>query len=258
MRVPWMAVFFLFFLVLLALRFSAGPRRAYIAELLEADPCYVVAHPFSRSHYVSLMEEHHQRQARLLPRFTKRGWFLTRLPTHLWEGLAKVYESKRASSAHRPEMDPSAVEFLDEATRPVMTDIERAPEEKPVREWLLAALRGWSGVERLTHSKTYGVRSYRRGSKLKPHVDRLKTHVLSAIVHVSRAGLQQEWPLEVAPHDSDSVASILMPGEANCLLYESATLPHGRLQPLVGDEYSNIFFHFAPREWCRVVDRLGL
>ena len=234
------------------------PRKVYVAELKEADPCYVVAHPFSRSHYVSLMEEHHQRQARLLPRFTKRGWFLTRLPTHLQEGLVKAYEYKRASSAHRPEMDPSAVEFLDETTRPFMTDMERAPEEKLVREWLLEALQGWSGVESLSHRKTYGVRSYRRGSKLKPHVDRFKTHVLSAIVHVSRTGLQEEWPLEVAPHDSDSVYSISMPGEANCLLYESATLPHGRLHPLRGDEYSNIFFHFSPRDWNRIVDRLEL
>lgn len=260
MSLAWWAVILVLFLALLLLSQSlrSGQRRGRITVLHEAAPSCVTQHPFTRSHYESLMAEHHQKQARLLPRFTERGWFLTSLPARLREGLVRAFQRKRSSSSHAPETDPSAVEFPDEATRPIMTDIEHTREEKEARAWLSTALQFWSGARDLSHSKTYGVRSYLRGSKLRPHVDRFRTHALSAIVHVSRSGLEEEWSLEVAPHDSDGVCSISMPKGADCLLYESASLPHGRLKPLRGDEYSNVFFHFRPRDWKGLVDPLGL
>jgi len=244
--------------LLLARRLFSSLPRVHDVVLQAAAPSCIEQHAFTRGQYESLMAEHHQQQARLLPRFTQQGWFLTSLPAALHAGLVRAFERKRAASPQRMEIDPAMVEFQEEAARPIMTDIAHTREEKAARAWIAEALRRWSGARDLAHSTTYGVRSYRRGSRLRPHVDRLRTHALSAIVHVSRTGLEEEWALEVLPHDSGRVASVSMPEGATCLLYESATLPHGRLKPLQGDEYSNIFFHFRPSDWTRIVEDLEL
>lgn len=40
----------------------------------------------------------------------------------------------------------------------------------------------------------------------------------------------------------------LLPGEM--LLYESARVPHGRMEPLDGNYFDNLFVHFRPkRKW---------
>ncbi|CAN0013427.1 unnamed protein product, partial [Sphacelaria rigidula] len=43
----------------------------------------------------------------------------------------------------------------------------------------------WSGLK-LKPTSCYGVRTYHRGSVLANHVDRLDTHVISAIINVSQ------------------------------------------------------------------------
>ena len=51
----------------------------------------------------------------------------------------------------------------------------------------------------------YGIRVYRRGSILAPHVDRLPL-VISAIVNVAQGNNGEEpWPLEVIGHDGIAV-----------------------------------------------------
>ena len=206
----------------------------------------------SSDDFRSLMSADHRKQSDRLPKFTKQGYLLLKLPEDLRSALVECFEEARNHST--PERDPSVVEFGDEALRPEYTAVEGRPPERRLRQWLASALQEWSGVYDLVHVNSYGVRSYKRGSKLKPHVDRAKTHVLSAIVHVSRKALDEEWSLDIVPHDSPSVLSILMDEKANCLLYESATIPHGRMSPLMGEEYSNIFFHFYPRGWTRFVE----
>lgn len=196
-------------------------------------------------------------QSRVLPRFTSSGYLLIELPSELHADLVETFERERAGS-RRPEAGPHAVIYQDEALCPELTPLDRTPAEAALRHWLQQALQQWAGVSNLKHSQSYGVRTYKRGSKLEPHVDRLHTHVLSAIVHVARKGLDKEWALDVLPHDKAAPVSVLMSLTANCLLYESATLPHARFQPLEGDEYSNIFIHFRPSTWHRVVSQTTL
>ena len=45
-------------------------------------------------------------------------------------------------------------------------------------------------------------------------------------------------------HEGNKEKIILKPGEM--LLYESATVPHGRQFPLDGDYFENLFIHFSP------------
>lgn len=91
-------------------------------------------------------------------------------------------------------------------------------------------LEQWCGVS-LTFTSMYGLRIYREGAVLAPHVDRLPL-VISAILNVDQEmeeGLQ-DWPLEVIGRDGFSVNLTLQPGEM--VLYESHSIIHGRPYPL--------------------------
>jgi hypothetical protein len=116
--------------LLLARRLFSSLPRVHDVVLQAAAPSCIEQHAFTRGQYESLMAEHHQQQARLLPRFTQQGWFLTSLPAALHAGLVRAFERKRAASPQRMEIDPAMVEFQEEAARPIMTDIAHTREEK--------------------------------------------------------------------------------------------------------------------------------
>ena len=213
--------------------------------------------PTSKEDFLAMMPARQVLQSRVLPRFTSSGYLLIELPRELHADLAETFERERTSS-RRPEAGPHVVIYEDEALRPELTPLHGTSSEAALRRWLQQALQQWTGLNDIKHSQSYGVRTYKRGSKLEPHVYRLHTHVLSAIIHVARKGLEKEWALDVLPHDKAAPVSVLMSLTANSLLYESATLPHARFQPLEGDEYSNIFIHFRPSKWHQVVARSTL
>lgn len=50
---------------------------------------------------------------------------------------------------------------------------------------LLPLMEGWTGIS-LEPTACYGVRIYERGSVLANHVDRVDTHVISAIINVAQ------------------------------------------------------------------------
>jgi prolyl 4-hydroxylase len=106
-------------------------------------------------------------------------------------------------------------------------------------------LSNWVGGLELTKSSLYGIRVYKQGSILVPHVDRLPL-VTSAIINVAQ-NVGEPWPLEVYGHDGVARNMTLEPGEM--ILYESHSVIHGRPFPLVGDAdsfYANVFIHFEP------------
>lgn len=79
---------------------------------------------------------------------------------------------------------------------------------------------------RLKPSLIYGIRRYLKGASLALHVDRLSTHVVSAILQIDQ-NVDQEWPLMIVDLDNKSRKINMKPGDM--LLYESAKLPHGRM-----------------------------
>ena len=56
--------------------------------------------------------------------------------------------------------------------------------------------------------------------------------------------VDEDWPLTVVDHQGRPEKIVLKPGQM--VLYESATIPHGRQFPLNGDFYDNLFVHFVP------------
>ncbi|KAJ8598368.1 hypothetical protein CTAYLR_002960 [Chrysophaeum taylorii] len=111
-------------------------------------------------------------------------------------------------------------------------------EMRDILEW-------WTGL-RLRHTSTFGVRVYRRSSTLIHHVDRMDTHLASAVLQLYQ-DVDEGWPLELyLPHKR--VAEVyLQPMEL--VLYEGAWLRHGRPMRFKGTEFANVFSHFAPPDW---------
>lgn len=102
-------------------------------------------------------------------------------------------------------------------------------------------LQQWTGHD-LTPSSLYGIRIYKAGSVLAPHVDRLPL-VSSAIINVAQ-DVDEPWPLEVHGHDGKAYNITMEPGDM--LLYESQSVVHGRPFPLKGDHFASVFIHFEP------------
>ena len=92
-------------------------------------------------------------------------------------------------------------------------------------------------------SIVYGIRRYSRGAKLWEHTDRLPTHIISAIFQIDQK-VDEDWPLRILDHKRNVHMVTMEPGEM--VLYESATVLHGRPLPLKGEFYDNLFVHFKP------------
>ena len=142
------------------------------------------------------------------------------------------------------------------------------------------SVREWTGQD-LTTSSLYGIRVYKEGAVLAPHVDRLPL-VSSCIINVAQ-DVDEPWPLEVYTHDGIARnitmevrrsstknmypfvtwiyfllwyrhnAHIYFPSFSNIfikpgdmVLYESHSVVHGRPFPLKGRYFANVFIHFQP------------
>ena len=101
----------------------------------------------------------------------------------------------------------------------------------------------WANVKLDKNGVIYGIRRYTRGSILLQHVDKIPSHIISAILQIDQK-VDKDWPLTIVDHKGNKVKINLKPGEM--VLYESATVPHGRQFPLNGDYYDNLFVHMTP------------
>jgi len=99
----------------------------------------------------------------------------------------------------------------------------------------------WTG-QRLAECSLYGIRVYKSGAILAPHVDR-NPLVASAIINVDQ-DVDEPWPLEVIDHAGKAHNITMLPGDM--VLYESHSVIHGRQFPLKGRFMANIFIHFEP------------
>ena len=107
------------------------------------------------------------------------------------------------------------------------------------------------GAVELEKTDLYGIRSYPRGSRLLPHVDRESTHAASVIVNVAQYGVDEPWMLHIKDLESGEFVDVPQrPGEI--VFYESAKCLHGRPEPFRGEGYVNLFAHYRPKgrpEW---------
>lgn len=112
---------------------------------------------------------------------------------------------------------------------------------------MLEKVKRWSGVDELIHTSTYGIRIYERGDTLISHIDHPETHILSVICSIHQEEMDEPWALEIKDVNGDEHEVYLEEGEM--LFYESDILEHGRMKPLNGNRYSNMYVHFKPKDY---------
>ena len=76
---------------------------------------------------------------------------------------------------------------------------------------------------------------------MKKHIDGFETRIISAILNIDQ-DVEEPWALQIDDHNGIEHEVFLSPGEM--CLYESATLEHGRVNPLIGNYYANLFVHY--------------
>ncbi len=179
---------------------------------------------------------------RKLPVFTREGFRKDTVPADLMRAISAFYAAKRPTSL--PEVSDAIGTFI-------RTQDKRAPShmielDESLRSRISAdmqpLLQAWA-AQPLRMTAVYGIREYQHGAILDMHIDRMETHIVSAILNVAQE-VTSDWPLFIHDHFGRKHAVLLKPGEM--LFYESARLRHGRPEPLDGAHFANVFVHAMP------------
>lgn len=186
------------------------------------------------------------RQPQSMQNYTENGFKKIKAPKKLFDELKKFWEANKHQQSK--EMWGAANTYTNNWNVPTwMVSVENkglrgAGPGLKQRVWDAAKtiIQEWTGQE-LTQCSLYGIRVYKDGAILAPHVDRLPL-VSSAIIQVAQ-DVQEPWPLEVIGHDGRAHNVTMEPGDM--VLYESHSVIHGRPFPLKG-WVANIFVHFEP------------
>lgn len=190
-------------------------------------------------------------QPRSMVNYTESGFEKIRTPAPLMKLLTAFYESNLGKEKLEPKSAANvftnsydAPSYLLDVTQP---RYEGGGPELKQQLWdaARATIQEWTG-QRLKPSSLYGIRIYREGAVLAPHVDRLPL-ISSAIINVAQ-DVEEDWPLEVIAHGDEGRAVNVTMKPGDFVLYESHSVIHGRPFPLKGKYYANIFIHFVPEE----------
>lgn len=194
----------------------------------------------------------------IVPKYTKLGFKKTKVPKALWGDVNDFYKLKMKKASvpwKREDCTPGihkCVEAIDDGDECAEKNLEGMLKMHidldvgmVILKQLLKPAEEWSGIK-LEPVTVYGIRRYLRGSWMSSHVDRKETHIISAIINVGQK-VEQPWPLDIMDHRGTHHKILMKPGDL--VWYESATVLHGRVEPLQGDYYDNIFVHFVPITW---------
>lgn len=160
------------------------------------------------------------------------------MPEPMFASLRAFHERHAASAA-----DEHVPGFIESASRVPSRLLALPPDlQRDVHTALQPMVEAWAG-RALLPTFVYGIRRYLRGTRLKMHRDRPRTHVYGVSLNVDQQ-LEEPWPLVIEDTHGHKHDIVLRPGEL--VLYESLRLLHGRPQPLRGDFYAGVFAHFQP------------
>ena len=184
--------------------------------------------------------------------YTATGSQVTDVPPAVWASVSSYYFNN--AHASMPEgwlawAEHVNVNFWE--SRPQIIAVP--PRVKAAwQAGLMAGVSAWAGGIELEPTALYGMRVYKEGSFLSPHVDREETHALSLVLNVAQGGVRVPWPLEVDDMAGTVHDAILAPGQL--VYYESARCLHGRTKLFQGEYFVNFFAHYRPKgdpDWYR-------
>lgn len=208
------------------------------------DPISIAGMGSSRARNVEIRETRNIEQVKIVPKFTQVGFKKMRCPEEVWEIASSFYEANKMNYV-RENLGPdnTVVNFWNTPT--YMVYLPESGEIKPeIYRGVKDVLEEWIGGEtELDPTSMYGIRYYLNGSVLENHLDRLRTHAVSAIITIDQ-DLEEPWPLHL--YDNDGNLHQLSMETGDMVLYESARAIHGRPEVMNGRYYANFFIHFAP------------
>eukprot|EP00483_Globobulimina_turgida_P011637 UN11659 len=161
----------------------------------------------------------------ILPATHPKGFIKTQMPTGLHERLIRFYRKwyhlRRLEEWDRRDTQINYYKIKTHVIPLYHDPPERDNIAKDVMKNILlkwARDNGATYMNELKYSAFYGIREYSRGASLRNHVDRVETHVLSAILQIAQTGVDNAWPLQVIGFDGKMYDVNLEPGEM--ILYE--------------------------------------
>jgi len=176
-----------------------------------------------------------------LPNYTRTGFTKLPAPTFLFRKILECYRA--GQSSQKDEFVEGFISNPSTPSRAPSTLIDLPDELRTeIHDALKPLVEAWCGLS-VEPSYVYGIRLYRDKAVLKPHRDRIETHIFGVILNVDQ-DVREDWLLMIEDHAYDEHQITLKPGEM--LFYESARLKHGRPTPLEGNVFANIFCHFTP------------
>uniref|UniRef100_A0A7S4MFC3 Fe2OG dioxygenase domain-containing protein n=1 Tax=Odontella aurita TaxID=265563 RepID=A0A7S4MFC3_9STRA len=228
-----------------------GDRKSYYDDLI--DGCR--KHWGEKDgHLCDESEKERVRMSREQPRnmknFTETGFLKIRCPDAVYTVLKRFWDNNRDESKWVEEQWSKGYTYVNYWDEPsYMVNVEDSHNfvggglsiKRAVWDAAKSTLEEWTG-QTLKASSLYGIRVYKGGHFLAPHVDRLPL-VSSAIINVDQ-DLDEPWPIEVIGHDGRAHNVTMEPGDM--VLYESHSIIHGRPFAMKGRYFANIFVHFAP------------
>ncbi len=187
-----------------------------------------------------------KRQFDVAPRYTETGVLGLKMPLHLKKKLREAWNRRTTSNRVNEnvynvlytETNENAAHYHD------LNSIDPAAADM-LSQYVKSELMQWTGITDLRLTALYGFRDYKTGAILKMHLDRFRTHALSAIINVHQDGTP--WPL--IAYDHHRLRHDVYLEDDDVLLYESGTVIHGRPIPFSGGSFVNIFVHFTCSDW---------
>lgn len=219
---------------------SVNPDTAHWAKPVTQGEKFIITKWFRT--YGNLTSPFKAASWRKIPAFTREGFRKSSVPEELGKALSTFYATHRQASL--PEASDAIGSYIrtkDKRPPARMIDLD-ATLRAPIAATLKPLLEAWV-CQPLRTTAVYGIREYQQGATLDMHIDRMETHIISAILNVAQE-VSTEWPLFIHDHFGRRHAVFLKPGEM--LLYESARLQHGRPEPLDGANFANVFVHAMP------------
>jgi phage anti-repressor protein len=182
-----------------------------------------------------------QESFKSIPKYTQKGFIKTTINKSVFKKITDFYHAHQ-NSAKTEVVAGDFVTNIDKKSTPSKTIDLPDQLKDEIHASLLKDLEQWSSTK-LLPTYVYGIRIYQNGAILSSHKDRRETHIIGTIINIDQ-DLINEWPLEIEDHDGEVHKIYLEPGEV--IFYESATLIHGRPDPLEGKFFSNVFCHYMP------------
>ena len=169
------------------------------------------------------------RQPPVMQNYTSAGYAKVQLPSQIMKQLQDFWENNEGEE--KIEQWPAGNTYVNHWEAPTYMlplgnqKLKGGGNEltKGLLDAVQPTLEAWTG-QSLVFTSLYGIRVYKEGAVLSPHIDRLPL-VTSAIINVAQ-DVEEPWVLEVIGHDGKATNVTLEPGDM--VLYESHSVIHGK------------------------------